>query len=397
MWIGFYVPHRVRHRQQLVDARTEDRFSGSLRVLAVAGPGSAGAPVRWGLAMAGPTADAGDLPGTSRPSLAAAPHDQDQRGTHEEGQRDMSTSTIADPAGRVRPRTGAPERPSSSRLAVLERRAAAARRRLALTAVLLLASVAAWTAFGTSLVVWWVAVLPTALLAVVLVLGRRAVLSAQRSDAAWAAERRAAARAARGTALGSPPAPRGARPRVTGHAVRGSQTSTQMIPRVTAADLAAAAAARTADGSTSADGARQAVPEARETSERSGAREHQVARRDAQVPDETRAANVADPSGGAGEPEVAGPTTPSGRAWDPVPVPAPTYTMKPAAPRREPAPLPPEETAQPAPSDRSVAASSVPAGRVDEGSVAEDAKKPTTETLGLDLNEILARRRVAGE
>src|SRR5690606_8123228 len=37
----------------------------------------------------------------------------------------------------------------------------------------------------------------------------------------------------------------------------------------------------------------------------------------------------------------------SGRAWDPVPVPPPTYTMKASAPRREPAPLTADAVASP--------------------------------------------------
>ncbi|TWH30936.1 hypothetical protein L600_002800000010, partial [Isoptericola variabilis J7] len=74
LWLGYWVPQRLRHRQQLLESRVEDRFSGGLRVLAVAGGG---------------------------PSAAIAP-----------------------PAERA------------SRLALLERRAARARRRLVLTLLL---------------------------------------------------------------------------------------------------------------------------------------------------------------------------------------------------------------------------------------------------------------------
>ena len=56
LWVGFYVPHRVRHRQQLLDARTDDRFSGSLRVLAVAGPGGGGFD-RWDARLDGVTTE----------------------------------------------------------------------------------------------------------------------------------------------------------------------------------------------------------------------------------------------------------------------------------------------------------------------------------------------------
>ena len=36
LWGAYYVPQQLRQRNQLVESRVEDRFSGSLRVLAVA-------------------------------------------------------------------------------------------------------------------------------------------------------------------------------------------------------------------------------------------------------------------------------------------------------------------------------------------------------------------------
>ncbi|MBE9927155.1 hypothetical protein G8C93_14810, partial [Cellulosimicrobium cellulans] len=201
LWVGFYVPHRVRHRQQLLDARTDDRFSGSLRVLAVAGPGGGGFD-RWDARLDGVTTVAAIASGPAgaggRPLLGAAGTQSRSEGrTHdEEGTHAMGSTVSASPS------RGAPSRrqPASeqSRLELLERRAAAARRRLALTVVLLLATVGVWVVVALGLVPWWAGVVPTAFLGLVLVLGRRAVLAAQRSDAAWLAERRAAARAARG-------------------------------------------------------------------------------------------------------------------------------------------------------------------------------------------------------
>ncbi len=38
LWIAYLVPHRLRYRQQLLESRTEDRFSDALRVLVVAEP-----------------------------------------------------------------------------------------------------------------------------------------------------------------------------------------------------------------------------------------------------------------------------------------------------------------------------------------------------------------------
>ncbi len=262
LWVGFYVPHRVRHRQQLLDARTDDRFSGSLRVLAVAGPGGGGFD-RWDARLDGVTTVAAIASGPAgaggRPLLGAAGTQSRSEGrTHdEEGTHAMGSTVSASPSRGAPPR----RQPASeqSRLELLERRAAAARRRLALTVVLLLATVGVWVVVALGLVPWWAGVVPTAFLGLVLVLGRRAVLAAQRSDAAWLAERRAAARAARGAVLGAPPAPRGARPRVTGRAVHGSQVSTQMIPRVTPQDLARANAAASADAGAPAASSRERV------------------------------------------------------------------------------------------------------------------------------------------
>lgn len=66
-------------------------------------------------------------------------------------------------------------------------------------------------------------------------------------------------------------------------------------------------------------------------------------------------------------------------AWSPVPVPLPTYALKPAAPHREPAPL---GDLEPEP---------VVAEAVDE----TEAAQPQT-TGSIDLDAVLARRRASG-
>ncbi len=38
LWIAYLVPHKLRHRQQMLESRTDDRYSAALRVLAVSGP-----------------------------------------------------------------------------------------------------------------------------------------------------------------------------------------------------------------------------------------------------------------------------------------------------------------------------------------------------------------------
>ncbi|WP_175008947.1 hypothetical protein [Cellulosimicrobium sp. TH-20] len=396
LWVGFYVPHRVRHRQQLLDARTDDRFSGSLRVLAVAGPGGGGFD-RWDARLDGVTTAAaiasGPAGGGGRPLLGGTGTGTQGRSedrTHdEEGTHAMGSTVSASPSRGAPPR----RQPASeqSRLELLERRAAAARRRLTLTVVLLLATVGVWVVVALGLVPWWAGVVPTAFLGLVLVLGRRAVLAAQRSDAAWLAERRAAARAARGAVLGAPPAPRGARPRVTGRAVHGSQVSTQMIPRVTPQDLARANAAASADAGAPAASSRERVTA-------SGATEGPASEEPAPASDEPTTARETAP---VVEAEVVdAERVPTGRAWDPVPVPPPTYTMKPTAPRREPAPLTDDDVVSPTRSARvepvvAAVADAAPSGA--PAPAAGDERKPSTETLGLDLNEILARRRAAGQ
>ncbi|MBN0042308.1 hypothetical protein JN535_19340 [Cellulosimicrobium cellulans] len=408
LWVGFYVPHRVRHRQQLLEARTDDRFSGSLRVLAVAGPGGGGIG-RWDARLDGVTivaAIASGPAGGGRPLLGGSgTQGRSEDRTHEEEGTHAMGSTVS-----ASPSRGAPPRrqpaPEQSRLALLERRAAAARRRLALTVVLLLASVAVWVVAALGYLPWWAGVVPTSLLALVLVLGRRAVLAAQRSDAAWLAERRAAARAARGTVLGAPPAPRGARPRVTGRAVHGSQVSTQMIPRVTPQDLAranATAAALSGASAAAASSPRERTTASTTTAAADPGSEEPASGRDGSG---VAAVVVTEVSVEAAEVVEVEPVdedhVPSGRAWDPVPVPPPTYTMKPTAPRREPAPLTDEDVvspalagAAPAPVPAAEVVDAVPSGAPEPA--AGDERKPSTETLGLDLNEILARRRAAGQ
>jgi hypothetical protein len=432
LWFGFYVPHRAGHRQQLLEARTEDRFSGALRVLAVVGPAVAGpvagpagglGAVGSGVAAvaAGPTGTPRALlgPGPGGPGSAVQRVRSDGR-AHQEGEHAMDGTPSAAPRRGAAPRTpdtssvSAP-RASPSRLAMLERRAAAARRRLALTVVLLLGSAAVWVVVGLGVVPWWAGAVPTALLALVLVLGRRAVLAAQRADAVWLAERRAETRASRGPVAGGPPAPRTGRPRVTGRAVHGSQLSTQMIPRVSVREAVRASGATSgsrdsrggapADPADASDDAAESTtsPTARATVRTGTATDEPRAPRSAADVDDATAAPApaaetrtdAQPPAPTPGVEKAGDRrddhVASGRAWDPVPVPRPTYTMKPSAPRREPAPLPRQE-----PSASAGAAPVVVAPPATER-VEGDAQKPRTETLGLDLNEILARRRAAGQ
>jgi hypothetical protein len=416
LWLGYWVPRKARHRQQLGEARVEDRFSGGLRVLAVA---------------AGPVTEGPIEPRSTVPLLApghggvrarllertGAPDDVATPG------RGTGRGLTAPTTGRTDTRRGehAMQDSRESRLAVIEERARRARRRLVLTLVLLVATVAGWVAVATALVAWWAALVPTALLAVVLVLGRLAARSARRADERWAAERRAAERKAlqaRSLAAGGPRAPRN-RARVTGVAVRGSGTSTQMIPRVVQESKGAdgeRGGERGGDrpGPTSAGVAPTAVgePAVSPPATDEDADEKPVAEAAAvgEVADAV-APSQADASQGGG-------------SWDPRPLPLPTYVTKPAAPRREPRPLTdttpvvastgwatrPWQRAEAMGGSRALEvvqeAATAPAGAatvieiVDVVEVADEAPaddaQPSTETLGLPLEQILARRRAAG-
>ena len=35
LWVAYLVPHKLRHRQQLLESRAEDRYSDGLRVVAI--------------------------------------------------------------------------------------------------------------------------------------------------------------------------------------------------------------------------------------------------------------------------------------------------------------------------------------------------------------------------
>ncbi|MFC8733486.1 hypothetical protein ACFT5B_13600 [Luteimicrobium sp. NPDC057192] len=394
-WLAYYVPLRVGMRQEVADARTSDRFSGALRVLAVAGRGPVPATAA-AAASEGPVVTGGVplLAMSAQASRGSRGREEAQDVSFDESNREGSRRAVA-------PAT----RPAVSP----DVRRAAARRRMLLTLGLAGATVLVVVLAGFGLLPWPVVLLPVVLLAGVLALGRRAVLVARRADAARLEAARRRALDARRQALGSPLSPRNAvrtdRRRVTGHAVQASQTATQMIPRITAEDL--------------------------ERARRAAARRAERAERPASsgVPPvdgrETRGAGR--PSDRAGETVTAPEGTSS--TWEPVPVPPPTYTMKPTAskPPRPPLPEPlPEPT--PAPVSAEELAPFAAPGRVrvpaelrtgkaaadvDDAAPRErteraaeattttraagDEPSPTTETLGLSLDAILARRRAVGE
>ncbi|MFJ3405615.1 hypothetical protein [Promicromonospora sp. NPDC090134] len=381
LWLGYWLPSMVRRRAELADARVPDRFSGGLRIVAMSGTG------RRGGAMVND--------GNRRGASQGVP-----RVAHPTPKQGLPLQIMV----RGRPLTAERIRRVERRA----RRAARARRRFIVSILLLLSSVVAWTLVGFDQLHWGAAVASSAMLLFVLFLGRRAARAARRADARWHATVRAArqrATQARALANGGPYAPRN-RAQVVGLATRGSDTQTQAIPRV---------------------GGKNVLDEILD-----GPEKPKVIEVSAEVVDEA-------PSGAAapGVPAAAA-EPPSGRAWDPVPVPLPTYVTKPKAPQRRPAALPPG-TAAPASGKASTAAAgasgrpgasgasasgsspgaaSGPASGPASGSttaagaagaakagadaVAEDEllrgepPRMKSETLGQPLEEILARRRAAG-
>ena len=402
-WAVYLLPQRVSERSQVVEARTEDRHSGAMRILAVArreGREEPGASrdcppgqVPHGRLLTGPmpvvvaqpVVAAEGVVTMDRPVIASQRHPGAPAGR---ANAPAAPSTGTTPSGSARTadpaRTSGAERARARALA--ERRAAAARRRLALTLTLLAASAIAWTsvsAFSLHVAV------PTALtvaLGGVLALGRRAVVAARRSDAQAAARasRPAAARTPRPAARpASSTAPRrGEAARtasVTGRAVRASQTATQMISSVEVLERATAAAERSSTTRGSAD-AVAAVDEASETPVDVVSMTTAV---EAPVVAETVVRTVVErPAAEADDDRVLGGFS----------LPRPTYTMKAAAPRREVAPLADADVTTPAnAAERAGAAgtSGVTAGSSEEPGT-------TTEGLGLGLDAILARRRASG-
>ncbi len=249
----------------------------------------------------------------------------------------------------------------AARAAEISRRKAAARRRLVLTTVLLALTVASWLGVGVANLTVVAGVVPTVLLGAVLVLGRRAAKIASRRNAA---DRAAMARLELG------PAQR----------TRGGQGATAAQAAAPAADAAPAAAPRrTEDGST-------AVPEEDAPS--------------SPVAEEAPAAATED----------AAEDTPSAeqREWTPVPVPAPAYTLKAPAPRRDIAPYEapqPEPAAAPAEEQRPANEPVVVAGGLagspyaplaDPAQPAPAAHAPEAPAARMDLDSVLARRRALG-
>lgn len=337
-WLAYFVPGRLRDRAQLAQARSEDRFSASLRVLAVAG----------GVSLeTAPGSECSTTPGSRTAPLLTAPHGAAARPSGSKGVHDMERSGI-----------------SAARREQLVRRSAAAKRRAVLTSALAgVTLVAVIVAAFTSLPVVS-ALVPVAMLAVVLLLGRRAVIGQKRADAELV-RRELMAERARVSSLRDAervgvrrmgrPAPV-ARPQVSARAGAVERSGAMVA-------VAEAGMVRTGTARIEPTGIEEAIEV---------------------VPSEGHDAVALAP----------------GSRWSATRVPQPVYATKAAAPRWEPAPLSAEiervsrtlarwDAEQEG--DQHVTPS-------DTGVGAELAAEQGTESLGgIELRGILERRRAVGE
>jgi hypothetical protein len=356
LWIAYLVPHRLRTRQELLEARQDDRFSADLRVLR-----AASAPtVRTAERHVGH----GKL--VERPVVRVT-----------EGTMELNRSAV-DSARRA-----AAER--SQRAALLARRAAAARRRGLLTLALALLTVAGWVVYGVTTASVAVGIVPSVLLVAVIAASRAAVVSAQRADEKWEASRARATREA----------PR----RVSAVSVGGvAGVSKAVSARFAEAGKSAGAES---EGAGKSAGQQIAVGQAVHPSE--------------QLTEFISEAPVARPveTSGEGIPALipVGSSLPAEErptVWEPRPVPAPAYTLKQSAPRRTAAPI--EIGADGRELDSSLAEAAAEAAVAEAtaevtataGTAADDlvddvlAEPDVVTTGSMDLNQILARRRAAG-
>ncbi|MGP7960268.1 hypothetical protein ACTVCO_05575 [Sanguibacter sp. A247] len=430
LWAMYLLPQRVSQRTQVVEARTDDRHSGAMRILAVAHRDGRADPsathdcpprqIPHGRLLTGPmpvviaqpTAAEGvltmDRPviaserrasapaghargGTATPDRATAPA---SRASHEPA-RPAATTRSAATGQPSAARTGLSAAARARAEALSARRAAAARRRLALTLALLAATAIAWTAVSAFSIPVAVPAVLTAALVGVLGLGRRAVVTARRADAE-------AARRARGARVASAPSAHatarvdGARTArragtargasVTGRAVHGSQTATQMISSAEVLERTTASTRRAGEVAEPAATAAAAasVHDAPAAPADASAEVAPTAERETPV--------VAADAGrvrGSRQTEDARRADDSERVLGGFSLPRPTYTMKAAAPRREVAPLTDADVTTPANAAERAAATAADAASAEEPAT-------TTEGLGLGLDAILARRRASG-
>lgn len=391
LWLAYLVPYKLRHRQQLLESRADDRYSEALRVVAVTrrARSAHGARDERVVRQVADRAHAGTTgllaPGRGLTASAASwtggdtvdrPHATPERITAEAARR----------AAQVR----------AARAAATARRAAAARRRAALAVVLVVITAVCWGAVGLAPAVpLLVGIVPTVLVALVLVAGRHAVVAGARNDAAMArqiteSEQLAASPrsgptkivvpAVTAPSVTVPAAARGAAKKSTAKAARGATSK---------ASAAATSTTRPATAATAAAAVRSA-PTPRVTGRAVHPSEAQTEMFTAIVTDQGEKGAPARHATGQVSVVAPAPGTATSDGWAPVPVPRPTYAMKPAAPHRDPVPLGEVDAST---AVRQALPTDVPSAD-DELLTPEP---PAEVSASIDLNAVLAKRRAAGE
>jgi len=394
VWLAYFVPSRLRHRQQVSTARTDDRFSARLRVLAISGGES------LERAPGGECAT-----GVQRTERLLTPPTGISAGRYrDERVQDVERSGI-----------------SAARREHLARRQTAARRRALVTAVMMTLTVVTLVVGAVTPMSVLVALVPGALLATALVMGRRAALADQRADAELRHRDRVAERArasavrtarASGARVVVRPAPV-VKPRVTGRAVQASHLRTEIIGSAESLEAHARAMRESARSGGRAEKAAAPAATAASTAATAAASATSVPAAQAAA-DPTPASAAAEAAARASQ-RVSRGAAAAERLQRGVP--RPTYTTKPAAPRWEPAPLSAEiervarrlerwdeEDGVVTASDALAAELEVALEPVD--GEADGEQGATTEAsehgasaggLGAGLDGILDRRRAAGE
>lgn len=330
--LGYLVPTLIKRRQGLHDARGEDRYSRRLRV--VERPSSP---------------DHSSVSPSTRPLVAVSSTVLGHRAVSSRGEE----STVNRPTGMPSPRAAARAQSAAAARAALaarrSRQRAAARRRLVLVLALLAVTAVVWLAVGLAGFSPLLAALPTLVLAVTVVMGIR---TAQAEQAEWAA---------------IPAHLRPAPAAVSAASAGRRYTAAQLREHLPEQPAIAPAGARTESAATEGVGA-DPVGEA-PASPTAGLRWQTDALTEELPALEEEAEPVAERQG-----------------WTPVPVPVPTYTLKPPARRREVAPAATgEDVTEPAQE------------RADETHPTSDATAQAApeaeEAPGIDLHAVLARRR----
>lgn len=363
LWIAYLVPHKLRHRQQLLESRTDDRFSDALRVLAVTGPEGSGRRRRAEVA-GGVRQDCG--PVEKRAGLLT-PGTGNRLATTERGGAEVDR-----PHG-TQDRIGADAARRAAQLqaahaAATARRGAAARRRGALAGVLLAATVVGWVVAGVTALGVLAGLVPTVLLAGVLGLGRRAVVQGHLAEDEW--QRRIDEATAPLRERAARPGRKGA----AGRAVHPSLTETQAIERVRA-DAPVRTSARVRDGGREGDTwTPVAVPRPTYTTKAPAPRREPAPL--GEVEGSTHAAPARRTTAGDEAATATAAAAPAATGTDGADASAPAASPEPAQ----------AADATPAPAARTTPAT--------PGTTAPASEEPSG---SIDLNAVLARRRAAGQ